>query len=141
MALISNGSMVLLKYKLNNVCDADHRPANGAQRTMIILIYNNILRLSIQKFRYIVFYQSLKIANTHYLRIKCVLQAHRENNAYCVRIKGVLFSQNRFTESVQEKRTLGEIMSDGGCPQRCSRRQSYSISCSKSVKRFDAKNS
>ena len=28
--------------------------------------------------------------NTHYLRIKCVLQAHHENNAYCVRIKGVL---------------------------------------------------
>ena len=27
--------------------------------------------------------------NTHYLRIKCVLQAHHENNAYCVRIKGV----------------------------------------------------
>ena len=29
-------------------------------------------------------------ANTHYLRIKCVLQAHHENNAYCVRIKSVL---------------------------------------------------
>ena len=29
-------------------------------------------------------------ANTHYLRIKCVLQVHHENNAYCVRIKGVL---------------------------------------------------
>ena len=28
--------------------------------------------------------------NTHYLRVKCVLQAHHENNAYCVRIKGVL---------------------------------------------------
>ena len=28
-------------------------------------------------------------ANAHYLRIKCVLQAHHENNAYCVRIKGV----------------------------------------------------
>ena len=28
--------------------------------------------------------------NTHYLRIKCVLQANRENNAHCVRIKGVL---------------------------------------------------
>ena len=28
--------------------------------------------------------------NTHYLRIKCVLQAHHENNAYCVRIKSVL---------------------------------------------------
>ena len=33
MSLISNESMVLLKYKLNNVCDADHRPANGAQIT------------------------------------------------------------------------------------------------------------
>lgn len=26
MTLISDGSMVLLKYKLNNVCDADRRP-------------------------------------------------------------------------------------------------------------------
>ena len=33
VALISNGSVVLLKYKLNNVCGADHRPANGAQIT------------------------------------------------------------------------------------------------------------
>ena len=59
-------------------------------------------------------FPTVKKANTHYLRIKCVLQAHHENNAYCVRIKSVLFSQNRFTESVQEKRTLGEIMSGGG---------------------------
>ena len=43
MVLISNGSMMLLKYKLNNVCDAGYRPANGAQRTMIILIYHSIL--------------------------------------------------------------------------------------------------
>ena len=43
VTLISNGSMMLLKYKLNNVCDANHRPANGTQRTMIILIYHNIL--------------------------------------------------------------------------------------------------
>ena len=42
-ALILNRSMVLLKYKLNNVCDADHRPASGAQRTIIVLIYHNIL--------------------------------------------------------------------------------------------------
>ena len=33
MTLISDGSMVLLKYKLNNVCGADHRPANGVQIT------------------------------------------------------------------------------------------------------------
>ena len=37
MALILNRSMVLLKYKLNNVCDADNRPANGAQRTEYLL--------------------------------------------------------------------------------------------------------
>lgn len=36
------------------------------------------------------FSKSLKIANTHYLRVKCVLQAHHENNAHCVRIKSVL---------------------------------------------------
>ena len=53
VTLISNGSVVLLKYKLNNVCDADHRPANGAQRTMIILIYHNILRLSMHIILYI----------------------------------------------------------------------------------------
>ena len=90
MALISNGSIMLLKYKLNNVCGANHRPTNGAQRTMIILIYHNILWLSIRKYLYIVLSRSLKKANTHYLRIKCVLQAHHENNAYCVRIKSVL---------------------------------------------------
>ena len=31
-------------------------------------------------------FPTVKKANTHYLRIKCVLQAHHENNAYCVRI-------------------------------------------------------
>lgn len=90
MALISDGSVVLLKYKLNNVCDADHRPANGAQRTMINLIYHNISWLSIRKYLYIVLSRSLKKANMHYLRIKCILQAHHENNAYCVRIERVL---------------------------------------------------
>jgi len=33
VALISNGSMVLLKYKLNNVCGADNISANDAQIT------------------------------------------------------------------------------------------------------------
>ena len=50
MALISDGNVVLLKYKLNNVCDANHRPANGAQRTIIILIYHNILWLSMRNY-------------------------------------------------------------------------------------------
>ena len=39
----------------------------------------------------ILYFWSLKKATTLYLRIKCVLQAHHENNAYCVRIKSVLF--------------------------------------------------
>ena len=33
VTLISDGSMMLLKYNLNNVCDADNRPTNGAQIT------------------------------------------------------------------------------------------------------------
>lgn len=32
--------------------------------------------------------------NTHYLRIKCVLQAHHENNAYCVRIRRIIPAEN-----------------------------------------------
>ena len=43
VTLISNGSMVLLKYKLNNVCDADRRPTNGAQITEQFL-YTTICR-------------------------------------------------------------------------------------------------
>ena len=35
-------------------------------------------------------FPTVKKANTHYLRIKCVLQAHHENNAYCVHIKSAL---------------------------------------------------
>ena len=90
MALISNGSMMLLKYKLNNVCGADNRPANGAQITEQFL-YTTIC-CSCQ-------YVNVQIArsekawakrNTHYLRIKCVLQVYHEDNAYCVRIEGVL---------------------------------------------------
>ena len=75
MALISNGSMVLLKYKLNNVCDADNRPAKDAQRAMIILIYHNMLWLSIQECQNGVLIEGVvKNGNTHYLRIKCVLR-------------------------------------------------------------------
>ena len=46
MALISDGSIMLLMYKLNNVCDPKRvrKPHWGsAQRTMIILIYHNML--------------------------------------------------------------------------------------------------
>ena len=86
MALISNGSIMLLKYKLNNVCDADHRPANGAQRTMVILIYHNILWLSILK----CLNKAPKKPGQNVIRIISVLNAYYGNNAYYVRIKGVL---------------------------------------------------
>lgn len=75
MALISSGSMVLLKYKLNNVCDADHRPANGAQRTMIILIYHNILYFLVGE----KLIRIISVLNAYYrrimktMRIACVL--------------------------------------------------------------------
>ena len=80
--------MMLLKYKLNNVCDADNRPANGAQRTMIIHIYHNILWLSIRKYLYIVLLSLKKliriisVLNVYYrritkiMRIACVLKAY-----------------------------------------------------------------
>ena len=41
MTLLSNGSIMLLKYKLNNVCDADHRPANGGQVLICICRVQN----------------------------------------------------------------------------------------------------
>ena len=74
MALILNRSMVLLKYKLNNVCGADHRPANGAQRTMTILIYHNILWLSIRKYQNSVFRECGQKRNTHYITATAFLR-------------------------------------------------------------------
>ena len=50
-----------------------------------------MLRLSICKNQNGVFRESVaKKRNTHYLRIKCVLKAYHGDNAYYVRIKGVL---------------------------------------------------
>ena len=85
MALISNGSIMLLKYKLNNVCGADHRPANGTQRTMIILIYHNILWLSIFKW----LNKVPKKPRQNAIRIISVLNAYYGNNMYCARIESV----------------------------------------------------
>ena len=79
------------QYKLNNVCNADHRPANGAQRTMAILIYHNILWLSIQKCQNNVLRMNaakntiriISVLNAYYryitkiMRIMCVLKARR----------------------------------------------------------------
>ena len=95
VALISNGSVVLLKYKLNNVCDADNRPANGAQKTECLL-YTTIYCGCQYESADILHFLVGEKANTHYLRIKCVLQAHHENNAYYVRIKSVFMLLNYF---------------------------------------------
>ena len=91
MALISDGSVVLLKYKLNNVCDANHRPANGTQRTMIILIYNNILRLSIQECLNNV---SRMNAAKNTIRIISVLNAYYRRITKIMRIACVLDNLN-----------------------------------------------
>lgn len=85
MALISNGSIMLLKYKLNNVCDADNRPTMVHKQLNDSYIPQYIVFVNIKVLIYCTF-PVVEKANTHYLRIKCVLQAHHENNAYCVRI-------------------------------------------------------
>ncbi len=84
MALISNGSMVLLKYKLNNVRGADNRPANGAQRTEYFLYTTIYCGCQYQKNLNIVFTESVA---QNVIRIISVLNAYYGNNAYCVRIK------------------------------------------------------
>ena len=82
---------MLLKYKLNSVCDADHGPANGAQRTEYFLYTTIYCGCQCQASKYSVKRERSQKRNTHYLRIKCVLQAHHENNAYYVRIKSALW--------------------------------------------------
>lgn len=49
--------------------------------------------------------------NTHYLRIKCVLQAHHENNAYCAHLQHhycLICIQPRIGLTVAKKLTLME---------------------------------
>ena len=68
------------------MCDADNRPAKDAQRTMIILIYHNMLWLSMQKYQNGVLIKGV-VKNA--MRIISVLNAYYGDNAYCVRIKDV----------------------------------------------------
>lgn len=90
MTLISDGSMMLLKYKLNNVCDADNRPANSAQRTMIIHIYHNILWLSILK----CLNKVSKKPRQNTIRIISVLNAYYRRITKIMRIACVLDNLN-----------------------------------------------
>ena len=84
MALISNGSIMLLKYKLNNVCDADHRPANGAQITEQFL-YTTIYCSCQCESDYILHF----LVGEKLIRIISVLNAYYGNNMYCARIESV----------------------------------------------------
>lgn len=77
--MILDGSRILLKHKLNNMCDADNRSANDAQRTMIVLIYHNMLWVSIWVLpANNVFFRQMK---TH-----CALSPYRMRIAEIIRI-------------------------------------------------------
>ena len=86
MALISNGSMVLLQYKLNNVCDADNGSANGAQRTMIVLIYHNMLWLSIWQIPYTRIIGTFPLQRRNLIRINYAFNTHKRRTAAVMRI-------------------------------------------------------
>ena len=92
MALISNGSIMLPKYKLNNVCDPKYvrKPRWGSAQITEYLLYTTIYCSCQYESADILHFLVGEKTNTHYLRVKCVLQVHHENNAYCVRIKSVL---------------------------------------------------
>ena len=93
MVLISNGSVVLLKYNLNNVCDPNRvrEPRRGGTQITEQFLYTTIYCGCQYESVDILYFLATEKTNTHYLRIKCVLQAHHENNAYYVRIKGALW--------------------------------------------------
>ena len=92
MTRILNRSIMLLKYKLNNVCDADNRPANGAQITeqflyttiycdcqyesVKIMYIENIVIDAIRIISVLTAYYR-RIAKT--MRIACVLKAYWAN--------------------------------------------------------------
>ena len=87
MALISNGSMMLLSTNLTTCAMqiTDLQMVHKEQwQFLYTTIYCGCQCESADILRFLVGEKT----NTHYLRIKCVLQAHHENNAYCVRIKG-----------------------------------------------------
>ena len=86
MALISNGSMVLLKYKLNNVCDADNRPAKDAQRAMIIIIYHNMLWMSIWQIQYTRIIGTFPLQRRNLIRINYAFNTHKRRTAAVMRI-------------------------------------------------------
>ena len=86
VALISNGSTMLLSTNLTTcamqITDLQmvHKQLNNSYIPQYIVVVN------IEMSKCGVEGKCSQKHNTHYLRIKCVLQAHHENNAYCVRI-------------------------------------------------------
>ena len=92
MVRISDGIMVLLRYNLNNVCDADHRPANSAQITEQFLYttiycgcqYESVKIMYIENI-VIDAIRIISVLNAYYrritkiMRIACVLKAYWAN--------------------------------------------------------------
>lgn len=76
VTLISNRSMVLLKYKLNNVCDPNRvrKPHWGSAQITERLLYTTIYCGCQYEIVDILYFLVDEKTNTHYIRIKCVLR-------------------------------------------------------------------
>lgn len=90
MALISNGSAMLLKYKLNNVCDPKRvrKPRWGGAQITEQFLYTTIC-CGCQYEKHLNA-DSKESATKNVIRIISVLKAYYGNNVYCVCIKRVL---------------------------------------------------
>ena len=94
---------MLLKYKLNNVCDADNRPANGAQITEQFLyttIYCDCQYKSV-KIMYIenIVIDAIRIIsvlNAYYRRITKIMRIACVLNVYWFLIKSAPMYVNNF---------------------------------------------
>ena len=72
--------------KLNNVCDADNRPAKDAQRAMIILIYHNMLWMSIWQIQYTRIIGTFPLQRRNLIRINYAFNTHKRRTAAVMRI-------------------------------------------------------
>ena len=87
MALISDGIMVLPKYKLNNVCDPKgiRKPNQGGAQIIEQFLYTTICCGCQYENAYILYF----LVGEKLIRIISVLNAYYGNNMYCARIESV----------------------------------------------------
>lgn len=87
MALISDGSMMLLKYKLNNVCDPKRirKPHWGGAQIAEQSLYTTIYCSCKYENAYILYF----LVGEKLIHIISVLNAYYGNNMYCARIESV----------------------------------------------------